>query len=451
MGVGAAGGAPGSGSSAATGGAGTGGGAGLDSGVDAAPPLADCVYVQHGEPIVLFTYSDGVNTPVLTGLSPGSAGEPARFAMGLTHEHFWHPEIRVAEVNVKPQWPDGVSVEHSMILYGIDAHAPGQMVRAENGGLALLYFHADEASPNVIPGVKFRQFDTTSWTPFGEVFVEEWADYAFSIAPGPASAQKDSEGLGYAITWRSAVSKEPGSAVSPRVAVIDSAGSMLKGPIEVAEPSKYPGVGATVAWNGASYVVASNARACSNDAPECANRLELSVLGKLGLTKTGSAAPNPGMRARTPLVRAWNGATWAAWREQLVQSKPEDDPPSIVRLSAVSSDGQLAGGIWQTQAHPDAGAELLLSDQGVLLVWGERVDPQLPPQEVGHSRLRLLQFRKTGEALQELELMTTSLTTGTAYAVLPIAEPRALLVSWTGEAKGSTSVAYLARFDCSMK
>ena len=126
-------------STAASGGAGSGGagaggsssgGAGntgghVDAGPDAPPPLPDCTYVLHGEPIVLFTYGDGVRSPMLARLSAGSPGVAARIAFGLIHEHFWHPDIRVADVAVGPAWPDGVSVTHPMTLYGIDAHSGG--------------------------------------------------------------------------------------------------------------------------------------------------------------------------------------------------------------------------------------------------------------------------------------------------------------------------------------
>lgn len=443
-----------SGGSTSAGGSGGSGNVGgwIDAAVDAPPPLPDCVYVQHGDPIVLFTYPDGVRTPMLARLSPGSPGVAARIAFGLIHEHFWHPDIRVADVSVTAAWPEGVSIAHPMTLYGIDAHSGGQLVPALDppGGLALFYYHADEANPNVKPGLMLRRFDTTSWKPFDEVFVEEHGDYGFAIAPGPVVAQKDPSGLGYAVTWRGPVENDGGYITATRIRLIDSQGAPAGGSIEIDPPSAYPGTGATVVHTGVSFIVASNSRPCPGDEAACANRLTISSLGKLGLTKTAAAAPIAGMRARTPLVRSHDGQTWAAWREQLISAKPENDPSSIVRLVAIDASGHLAPTAWQTDAHPDAGAELSVSDQGVLLAWGERVDPKLPPQTVGHSRLRLRQFGKAGQELQELSIPTTSLTTGTAYSVTTLDEPRALLVSWTaqGETASSQSVAYLARFDC---
>lgn len=60
------------------------------------------------------------------------------------------------------------------------------------------------------------------------------------------------------------------------------------------------------------------------------------------------------------------------------------------------------------------------------------------------------QLSQAGHELQELELPTTSLTTGTAYAAIALAEPRALLVAWTAQAPtaGGHAQAQLARFDC---
>lgn len=449
----------GSGASAGSSGAGGVGGGVADAGPDAEPPLPDCVYAQHGEPILLFTYPEGVYTPTLARVSPGSAGEPARVAVGLIHEHFWHPELRVAEISVTPEWPDGVSVTHPMLLYGIDAHAPGQMIPAVSGGsgLALLYFHADEANPNVIPGVKFRRFDTAAWKPFDEVFIEQLAGYAYSIAAGPALGPGNQwSGLGYGVTWRSQASGDAGSFVTTaRAAVIDELGKIVAGPVDVAAPGAYPGIGATLSFSGETYLIANNARPCPAESPECANRLTLARLEpgagpQAKLVETGSVPPMPGRRARTPLIRSFAGASWVSWREQDIETTPGQVPPSTLRLVGVTANGQLTANLWQTEAQPEAGAELLASDQGVVLVWGERVDKTLQPHQSGHSHLRFVQFSKSGQQLQELELPTTELTTGTAYSVTTLTEPRALLVSFTAQEQkaGGHAAAYLARFDC---
>lgn len=435
----------GGGGSAATGGAGAGG----------APPLPDCFYEVHGEPIVVFTYGEGVHTPTLAALSTGAVGEPARLGFGLIHEHFWHPNLRVAELGVSASWPEGVSVTHPMVEYGIDAHAPGQLVRSTSGGneLALLYFHADEASPNVVPGVKFRRFDAGAWKPLGELFVEPKAGYAYSIASGPAlDATGAVGGKGYGVTWRSAASGEK-MLVSPRTAVLDASGSVLAGPVDVAGPEAYPGIGATIAWSGAEYVVASNARACS--APTCPTQLTVGVLepgpgSKAKLVGTAVVEPSSGLRARTPLVRSHAGSTWIVWREQPTGAQPGEDVPSRIRLAQVTAGGALASGTSDLDAHPDSGAELHVSDQGVLLVWGEHSAGGVEPHVVGHSRLRLRQLAKSGQELQSLALPTTSLTSGTAYSVVALDHPRALLVAWTGQptSPGSPAVAWLARLDC---
>jgi hypothetical protein len=62
----------------------------------------------------------------------------------------------------------------------------------------------------------------------------------------------------------------------------------------------------------------------------------------------------------------------------------------------------------------------------------------------------LRQFGKAGQELQELTVPTTELTTGAAYSVVTLAEPRAVLLAWTArseKAAGKTE-AYLARLDC---
>jgi hypothetical protein len=450
--------------SALGGGAGVGGSSGVGGAVyvdaepDAPPPKPDCTYHLPGDPIVVFSYCEGVHTPMLVVLSGGSSGSPARLAISLIHEHFWHPDIRVAELSISPSWPSGVVVSHAMTGYGVDAHAPGQVTRAagDDHALALFYFHADEASPNVIPGVKFRRFDASAWAPQPELFVEQLGSYAYSMAPGRAPATNGAWASdGYGVSWRSPVDDSSGeSLISPRVALLDAAGSIVRGPVSVGQASAYPGIGATLAWTGQTYLLAHNPRPCSGADPACANQLMLTRLepgaGQLQLVDTGVVPPLPGLRARTPLARSHAGATWLAWREQPFDAKPGEDVPSTIRLARSTATGELVGTPWQTDAHPDTGAELLASDQGVLLAWGERLDPALEPDTVGHSRLRLRQFSKSGEELQELALGTTRLSYGMAYSVATIDEPRALIVAWTAQDQkpGGQSVAYLMRLDC---
>ena len=429
-------------------GGGVGGGPG-DAGTDAMV-AASCVYVPRDDSIEMFTYSEGVYSPLLVTLEDES---PARLAYAVTHDHFWHPDIRVAEVTVAPDWPDGVSVAHGMQLYGIDAHAPGKLVRSTSpgGGLAMAYLHSDEASASVIPGVKFRPFDTTAWQPGNEVFIEQEASVAYSISPGPSVDGSGAyAGRGYLVSWRSPT-VENSTLVEPRVALLDEAGGVVRAGIGVAPLSDYPGSAAAVEWTGSHYVGVVN-RVCDDDDTGCepeviVMRYAPGAPGQARMDEVGRVRPTPGRAPRLASMAAHGGRTWAAWREV---GDPDDEEPTVVRLLQLDATGNVVGSTSDTPARPVSGPVLVASEQGVLVLWGELADDSLEPHELGRSRLVLLQHDHDGRLLERHDVATSELTFGTPYAATTIRSPRSLLVAWTARSTsaGQPSAAYLARFDC---
>ena len=189
-----------------SGGGPSGGGAGLGGSAGSVAVLPDCRYEEVGKPVEVFQWTDGVRSPLLATLSGGVPNGHAQLAVAATHEHFWHPDIRVAQVSIGPTGLHQLSVVKKMAGYGVDSHATGHLLRTENGNLNLLYYHGDEANPSVVPGVKFRRFDTSSWQALPETTIEDKASFAFDIVAGPGvDASGAVSGQGRFIAWRGAV------------------------------------------------------------------------------------------------------------------------------------------------------------------------------------------------------------------------------------------------------
>ena len=438
----------------ATGGGGSGGSGGglIDAGSDV-PPLPDCRFSPLAESHEAVTYGEGVRGPMLAVLEPGGGGSVARVALTAIHEHFWHPDIRTAEFTVSQQWPAGVVNTKPMTLFGIDAHGWGQLTPAAgNGdGLALAYYHGDEANPAVTPGLKFRPFDTKSWSPGAEVFVDPAGTLATSMARGPSvDAQGSYVDAGYLVAFRTVLAQ---GFSEPRIALVDRAGKVLRGPIAVVPPSDYPGGSAEVVWTGSEYVVGVDPANCKPALP-CGDtevqlyRFEPGAAGQTPqLVSMGSVAATPGYRVRRPQLASWQGVTWMLWRERL----PDNTGPQALRLIQLSSGGQPIGApVTLASGRPLTGPVLEVSDLGVTAVWNEERNPGLPDSTVGHSALVLHHRNLAGEVLEPpFELPTPAFSTGPSFAAASLRAPRALLLAFGAHtpSPGAPAV-FLSRIDC---
>ncbi|MEZ4225557.1 MAG: hypothetical protein R3B13_31685 [Polyangiaceae bacterium] len=425
--------------------AGSAGSAGLGGG--GGTPLPDCLYT-HTDTVEVFDWGDGLRAPLLATLGGGSESERAEVAVAATHEHFWHPDIRVAKVSFDSGGLSKLSVDRSMTVYGIDSHATGTLATNETGGLDLFYYHADEASPNVIPGVKFRRFDATTWKPLPEVTMENEASFAFGFALGPGlSGAGGYAGSGRFLVWRSALVAE--SVVETRVAMADQTGLLTSKPLLAAGPGSYSQFGAAVAWSGSDYLLASNELAC--DPGTCNGGISIKRIvpsaTQLGLESTSSFPTPAPLKPRTPQLDSDAGNAFAAWRET---GETQQDAQRL-RVATLDVSGHANGPEHAYDTQSLAGPVLKVSDQGALVIYAETADPSLPASALGHGRLALRQHGKSGETLQSLELPSTELTFGTPYALAPIRSPRGMLIAWTGASVSGhpTPVLYLSFLACS--
>lgn len=164
----------------------------LDAGADVEtpPPPPPCPVAPVGAAVALVSFPDSpAGVPRLVTLDDGASGAGARVAIGTLKENAntWHPEYRVARAEVLPAWPSGLSLDQPLVVWGVDSHAWAEMTSLPSGGLALLQNYGGELSAPV--GVKLRPFDTTTWTPGQDTYVDQQGESPYGIAAGAASAR----------------------------------------------------------------------------------------------------------------------------------------------------------------------------------------------------------------------------------------------------------------------
>jgi hypothetical protein len=437
------------------------------------PPPPPCFLSLAGPALELIAFPEGdADAPQMVVLEPGVASgpsgpQPARIAYQAISEdaNFWHPELRIASVLVGADWPESVQILQAPVLAGVDAHAWGKITAAPGSGgagnpasgIAVAWFHGDLAA-GVPTGLKFRPFDTNTWSPGPDVFVDPTGTVAYGFQPGRAVGPSgvDYSGDGYAIAWRGGF--EDGSA-EPRVAVLDPTGAVVLGPLAAAAPQPYPGRGSDIAWSGATYLVATSFDACGPGDPACApgsvvvTRVRPIASEPGGVLEGASsiAILSPGTIPRRPVIASRDGLTWLAWSE----GPPDDDAaPRAVRLARLNTQGSVVGPVTvvSEDARPVAGLSLAVTSVGVVLMWGEITKPDLPPEIPGHSRLLVHHWSLDGESMgPPLEIPTTGFAYNPTPSAVALAHPRGALVSWAAieEATTARHVTYLARLDCS--
>ncbi len=420
-----AGGSASPGGSAGTGGtSGTGGTAG-DASADAAP-LPPCLLVPTTEPLEVVAYPEG------------GVGD-----VDLEGANFWHPELRVARIAIGVAWPEDLVILDPPTLFGFDAHSGGLMSRAANGtGLALAFYHADEASPNVVPSFNFRSFDPGKWSPGAELVIDPMGGSAFALATGTN---------GYAVAYRATADV----GYEPRVALLDAGGKLIASPLSVAPAADYPGVGASVAAHGAGYLLATALGHCPGAGESCGPP----VIGLAAI----SADPEPSLQPYAPIpylapdniglrpsLASFGDRVWLAWRE--VPAANQEGPWSI-RVAAVGSGGGIEVGpiLLATNARPQNGVGIHVSDLGVVVSWAQVSVDTLEPSMIGHSMLVFHQLDHDGVPMQQpFAMQVTELAFDPPHSMVRLAHPRSLVVGWAGRGPFDAGPhrGLLARLEC---
>jgi hypothetical protein len=421
----------------------------IDAGVDASPIPNPCVLSTVGAPKEILAFVEGnTDSPLMAVIDPGGA-TTARVGFAAVSEdaNGWHPELRVAEVSIGPSWPTDTTITKEPVLWGFDAHAWGAMVEAsgQNENLALAFYHADEASPNVQPAYKFRSFDTSSWSAGPEIAIDNLGSVSYGFTSGPN---------GYATTWRA--STVGASNTEPRLAILDVNGNVTQGPIAVGPPEPYPGRSSDVVWSGTRYLTATSFAGCDIAPAPCEKRsVVITTVQADGTLQLAAAIPalTESDVPRRALLSAFAGSAWVAWTE--APPPPEegsDTAPRKLRLAHLDENGALLGEpiLLTADAHPYLSPTIHASAQGIIVAYPEIANPDLPESFVGHGRMRVHNVGHDGQVLQEpLDIDTTLFANGPHASLVTLASPRSTLVAWASRSpEKQLFVTFLARLDC---
>jgi hypothetical protein len=423
-------------------------------------PYVACEIVSAGAPVELVSFPEGnAASPDLALLAPGSSDTSARILHQAVSAEatVWHPDLRVVDYDIGISWPGGVAAGHEPASAGADAHAGGRLAEApwSPGTAALLWYHGDEASPAVQPGVKFRTLDGDTLAGGPEIFVDEDGEQAYALAPGMSVGGSDEGylGDGYGAAWRH-IADDQGH-VSARVAVLAADGSVAAGPVAATPSGDYPGRSVDLAWSGSRYVVAvsHDAVSCTGGDPPCAASsvmaLELAPPGVVDahLEARATIPATAGLAPFRPRLARSGERLALAWSEALDMMAPS---PRIVRVALLDGAGALLAEP-TTLAHDVpliAPLSVGAGELGFVVAWIERGDMSLPPSVPGFARL--VAWHLSPEGVPDRAPVVIDVTDAQSnLAVVTILAPRAALVSWAGaRAGGGSRVTYLARLDC---
>ena len=436
---------------------------GVDASPDATTALILCPVAPAGDPIELVSYPDSpAGAPRLLVVEPGQPGSPARVAIGTLKEqaNVWHPEYRVTRASVGLPWPSGTTLDQPSVVWGVDDHAWGELARGPGGSIALLANYGGEL---VAPeGLKFRPFDTATWTPGTDVYVAMNGESPYGIALGAGTGELGVgyAGVGYGVAYRSSPTQVGQS--QPMAAVLATDGKVLIGPFATAPAAQYPGRAADVTWTGQTYLVTTSNGPCDTVDPLCAPNAVVVLRIR---PASGDALDDSGIELVTtipilasgttpgrPIVATLDGDTFVAWSEGDAVDKMA---PRTVRLARVGPTGELASMpvVLAENAHPTTGLVTSAGALGVLVGWGEAGDTKLPPKTPGSGLLALHHFDPKGAPVQPpLAIPTTQLQAFGRGMVVELTTPPSYLVAWSAESAGDAArPTFVTRLDCVSK
>ncbi|MBI5531131.1 MAG: hypothetical protein HY898_00345 [Deltaproteobacteria bacterium] len=426
------------------------------------PPPTPCELALAGDPVPVLSFAGATaDASEIVVLSPGDDSHPATIALKARNAdaNMWHPEIHVAKLSVDTPWPSGVVVDKPLTLFAFEAHEWGQMSHAPGtgSGLAMLWGYAGALQDP--ESLRFRTFDTESWTPGANVDVLMGNATAIGLVPGRGVSSSGTawEGEGYGAAWRGAYSADAGT--QPYVAVLSSQGKIQLGPFAIASPSSYPGREGSLVWNGTSWLVTTSFSTCESVEPFCIPNTmvvyswkPLSGAGakeSLQITASFPTLPSnasPGV----PHIAQYAGITTVGWTER---EAADADAPRTLRVVQIGLDGApikapltLAQGVL-----PTGSIFLSSSELGVILMWPERGDTSVPPEQPGHYRMIVHHLAADGTQLQlPIRIPTTRPEYYQGTFAASISRPRGALLAWSAVTKADPNHGsiFLSRLDC---
>lgn len=433
-----------------------------DSSIDAGPDVetfVTCPELIQPTCWELVQYPEGSASNVrLAVIDRGNQADNKPASIGYAaisdNANFWHPEFRVGEVILSSQDPKPVSLSQPMTLIGYDAHAGGILAAdaTNNHNLSMVFYHGDEANPNVVPGLRYVPFNTSSWASGAEVDIDSKGESLYSLIPGASVENNTFAGQGYGVLYRR---YRDDSLLEPAFSVINSSGSVVAGPVGIASGEEYPGKTGSISFNGKNYFAAVFNDKCDLSGPPCVEgtvslfRIDASAAG-LDLVHLAVTPPTvEGHTMGRPHIASFADNTWLLTTDYVADSVPLS---YNLRLSKLDSQGMLVQG-WTIAENVNAISAFTLSvnPYGVFVWWGENADTTLPSNIVGYARWVVLRFDPDGTLSQDPILIPiTNIPASPRASVVAVDFPKAIAFGWAGTPEQlSSDVGYMCQLNCS--
>jgi hypothetical protein len=419
-------------------------------GAPLAPRSPPCPMRLAGDPAVILSLPQrNASAPELVVLDPGSDTRDARVAiqaLANSGTSGLPDDIEVARATVTPPWPAGMSVDEPPQLDGEFAIGAGQMDLS--GSVLALAWHRETTA---VGRPQFRALDPATWSLSEPVQVAASGDAVLSFVAGDG---------GYAVAWRDVNAPGVGPA-RPLVAVVDTAGSVILGPLPAAAQEDYPGRSPALSWSGTSYLLATSFADCHRADPLCvANSVTVSRLegNPPGLVLGGSFAPlDPASRPGTSAVATLalpppeSPRVWIAWSEG---TSGDASVAHTIRVARVDASGTPEADpvTVATGAHPSTRLSLAAGDLGLFLAWAEGGAGASSENQPGSSIVVVAHLDADGRAVEALFLIPATFVDAEGPPrTVTLGTPRSALVTWGGRSTDPTQpdVAWAARLDCS--
>jgi hypothetical protein len=411
-----------------------------ETGPDAVIPdatVASCHLAQGSEPIEIYTLADqDLHTPSMVVLNPGEplGGPLARVALQAVANG-----IRLVSMTVPEPGTPGIELDKEPIFVGAGA-TYGHMTHAP-GGLAqlALVWGADG------PGNLFRTVDIPSWSlgPLVQVSPVGWTPTGLAAGKGIPNTQSGQyEGDGYGMAW------QRGTGQAPFVAVLNAAGEVQAGPLSPSAGVPGDFLESSIAWSGSTYLIATRFEKCTAGDPLCKQR---SVVVTRFRVAPGSnsielaSSFQPGTAGWLPGYPTLDGVTMV-WHE-----RPESgDEARIVHVQALEQDGAPAGPdhVVNSNTHPLARPFIGSTPAGKVVGWAEEGEKSLSDDAFGRSVLWLQTFKPdlAFDDAAPVGLKISRYGSMGAPAVVPLENPRGVLVAWSARSMSSPRNAVFAQF-----
>jgi hypothetical protein len=350
------------------------------------------------------------------------------------------------------------------MLWGVESHGWGEMVRAsptvpDKPRLALAW-HTDTGGKS---RPALRLLDVPGWKPGKLKNIADQGEAVLSLAAGRDVGNHGGYGDagGYAVAWRDHVQVGKKLHTRPLVAVLSASGERKLGPFVAAAADGYPGRSPSVIWSGSTFLTATSFSSCVPSDTMC--KPSSVVIGRIRPPSASTAGDegalepvlsiqslDPATRPRRAAIGRLAGRVFVAWAEGGDQNE-DDEAVFAIRLARLTPEGQLHGQVRLVAegARPVHSISLDATSLGLILSWAEDGDGSLPPDQPGSSRIVVHWLDAEGKPLHPAhQLQISRYHNYGGPSTVAIAEPRGLLLTWSGRLEDGYDGTYVSLALC---